>query len=179
MKLSTSCPKPNKAEQKPRKYLPRSTKPLKRTALKPRTKKIPERNEQRIAKRHAAYRKVIASDFHKMLRYTSYVRSGGFCECKVCVEWRKVAATAETVRTSETSTLGIALTPIPVWFTKSGGPAYKRFRSTSGELHHDSYRYFGQENPEELHDVLWVWKSCHRRIEAQYGTRRRWLKGTK
>lgn len=150
-------------------------KPLKRSALPRNRKPIKQRNEKRIAKKAASYRKVIASDFHKRLRYAAYLRSGGACECTQCVAIRagrtRLVGDAEDVQG--------AYGRIPVWFTKSGAEPHKRFRSDAGEIHHMSYKFFGDENLDELALVRWVWKSCHQRIESEHGTRRRFLKGAK
>ena len=143
-------------------------------------KPIKQRNEKRIAKKAANYRKVIASDFHKDLRYAAYRRSEGRCECERCVAIRTCKPWDRRITSEWTlDEILLAYREIPVWFTKAGGPEHKRFRSTDGELHHDSYKFFGDENPAELQHVRWVWKSCHQRIEAEHGTRRRFLKGAK
>ena len=179
------APKPTPRPKKVRKPLPRSW-------LKRGTKAIPRRNEKRIARKNVAYRKVIASDFHKKLRYDAYLRSGGLCECAECVKIRKVMTTAYVRGIGETDTLAalahyprtwpadrvkLAFTEIPVWLTRKGGEPWQRFRSKDGELHHNSYALFGDENPDELRLVRFVWKECHRRIEAEHHTRRRYLKG--
>ncbi len=154
-------------------------KPLKRSPLKRSTKPLPKRNEKRIARKYAHYRKVIASPFHKQLRYQAYRRSGGYCECPVCVDARRVAVVRMAIdRTMVTGQkVELAFTEIPVWFERKGGEPWQRFRSTEGELHHRDYSRFGDENPDELNHVLWVWRDCHKRIEAEHGTRRRFLSG--
>ena len=86
---------------------------------------------------------------------------------------------AASFGTEDAEAITLAHRQINVWFTTGGGSVSARFRSTEGELHHDSYRYFSKENPEELHHVRWVHKSCHQRIEAEHGTRRRFLSGRK
>lgn len=166
------APKPVKVE-KVRKYLPRSQKPLKRSWLKRGTKPIPAVNQKRMARRKKAYSKVIGSVFHKALRYLAYERSGGLCECERCVEVRRHAEQWDH-RARE-----MAFAEIPIWFTKGGGKAHLRFRSDDGELHHTDYKYFGEKNPDEIHHVQWVWKDCHKRIEAEKGTRNRYLRGLK
>lgn len=164
--MSIGCPKPASRERKPRR-------PLKRTWMKRSTKPLPKHNAKRVARKAKAYRTVLASDFHKKLRYDAYLRSRGLCECEECVEGRKLVQSGMDV---EIITGLNAVTPIPVWFTKSGGEPHRRFRSTDGELHHVSYKFFADENPAELAHVRWVWKTCHRRIEAEHGTRRTFLK---
>jgi hypothetical protein len=175
--LATACPKPEKV-LKPRKYLPKPTRSLKRSWLKRGTKQIPQRNEKRIARKYASYRKVLASDFHKLLRLRAWARSGGLCECDLCRDIRSLTMSKAAVM-ADAGELQRAHTEVPVWFTNKGGDSWKRFRSTDGELHHRSYKYFGDENDAELGQVLWVWKSCHQRIEAEHGTRRRFLKGSR
>lgn len=145
---------------------------------KPRVARTPvkQRNERAIARRHANYRSVIASDFNKQLRYKTFVRSGGLCECDECVAIR-TDPSERLVMFPER--IALAFAEIPVWFTKKGGEPWRRFRSNDGELHHLNYKYFGDENPDELRFVRWVWTSCHQRIEAEHGTRRRYLSGRK
>lgn len=163
-------------ERKPRKaiarkaYLPRATKP------------IPQRNEKRIARKNVSYRKVIASDFHKKLRYERFLLAGGLCECDRCVKIRKMAPSYEEAILAALAgytreQIEAAFTPPPVWFTRKGGEPWRRFRSDAGEVHHTSYRYFGKENPEELKVLRWTWDPHHKEIEAEFGTRRRFLKG--
>ncbi len=175
--------KPLKADPaKVRAWQDRSRKPLSRGEfwktrsgqLKRRTALV-KRNVQRAAKRAKAYRTVIASDFHKQLRYAAFLRSGGFCECPRCAPYR----TAPLDDRWLVADVERACTPIPVWFTKRGAEPWQRFRSTDGELHHTSYKHFGAENLGELRLVQWCWKSCHQRIEAEHGTRRTYLRGTK
>lgn len=138
---------------------------------KPRPK-VRERNEKRIARKAKAYRTVLASAFNRLLRYTAFVRGGGLCECPQCVGLRKGE------RASELTMDGvIAWTPIEVWFNAGGRAPHYRFHSTEGELHHISYKYFGDENPDEINQVIFVHKGCHRRIESEHGTRRRFLRG--
>lgn len=144
----------------------RSGQMLRRTALR-------KRNVERLARRAKEYRAVMASDFHKQLRYAAYLRSGGLCECKRCVELRSPTYQAMTAEGWNEQLH--AETLIPVWFTAKGSEPWQRFRSTDGDTHHTSYKYFGQENPDELRLVQWVWKDCHKRIEAEHGTRRRYL----
>lgn len=205
MTLSTACPKPESApkvrvpfmekyraeiralspeERRARfgktprkaiarkKYLPRATKP------------IPQRNEKRITRKAIAYRKVIGSDFHKKLRYDAFLRANGLCECDRCATIRRMAPSYEEAIIAALAgytreQIEAAFTPTPVWFTRKGGEPWRRFRSTDGEVHHDGYRYFGQENPEELRVVRWTWDAHHREIEAKFGTRRRFLSGRK
>ena len=144
---------------------------------------LAKRNVQRAAKRTKVYRTVIASDFHKQLRYTAFLRSGGLCECESCALIRR--QTGEDRRLHRPDTLyapalvEMAFASIPVWFTKRGAEPWQRFRSTDGELHHTSYRHFGAENLDELRLVQWVWRDCHQRIEAEHGTRRTFLRGPK
>jgi 5-methylcytosine-specific restriction endonuclease McrA len=69
----TPCPKPAPREKKPRKPLPRNTKPIARFSwLKPSSKKIPERNEQKRARREKAYRKFIGSSVWKAIRQATF-----------------------------------------------------------------------------------------------------------
>ncbi len=173
------CPKPQPTMPKPRKWLPRATKPLKRSWAKRSTKPVRERNERRIARKAKQYRVTIGSNFNRELRYLAYQRSGGLCECPVCMEWRKAFAKGGEFRTEDAAAITLAHTEIPCWFVAGGGKPWRRFRSTDGELHHGSYKYFGQENPAELDEVEWTWKVCHRRIESEHGTRRRFLSGGK
>lgn len=139
---------------------------------KPRPK-VKERNEKRIARKAANYRKVIASAFHKELRYVAYLRSHGYCECELCREIRNGEHSGTMPPNGDE--IALAYTYIPCWFTKKGGKDFQRFRSKDGELHHLNYKYFGDENWEELDYVLFVRKSCHQRIESERGTRRRFL----
>lgn len=137
---------------------------------KPRPK-VKARNELRIARKAKAYRTVIASAFHKELRYVAYTRSNGFCECHRCAGARRHPEQYDE-RARE-----VAITEILCWFTKKGGADFERFRSKDGELHHLNYRFFGEANWAELDVVQWVHKDCHRRIEAEHSTRRRFLTG--
>ncbi len=139
------------------------------------TKPVPQFNKARITRKAKAYAAVLRSGFHKMLRYLAYQRSGGFCECEECVEIRSGARAALGERSAERITLAFA--EIPCWFTKGGSEPHLRFRSTDGELHHTSYKFFGDENPAEIAFVQFTWKSCHQRIESEHGTRRRFLQG--
>lgn len=141
-------------------------------------------NPQRQAKRLQAYRKVMASDFHKQLRYAAFLRSGGLCECERCVAIRKRNTTAFGIPEGAwikpaggmwASDEVTAHSEIPVWFTKRGGEPWQRFRSKDGDTHHTSYKHFGDENPDELRLVQWVWRDCHKRIESEHNTRRRYL----
>ena len=167
-------PKPAPREQKPRKWLPRATKPLKRSWLKHGTKPIPKMNRRATERRAVKYRKVLASDFHKELRYLAWRRSDGLCECDECIRLRVLSP-------ADCRALGPACASaweiIPIWFANSGRKLYQRFRSTDGELHHLSYVHFGDETLAELRHVRWVWKSAMRRIESEHGTRRRYLRG--
>ncbi len=129
-------------------------------------------NPKRQAKRLQAYRKVMASDFHKRLRYQAFLRSGGLCECESCTNLRAFRQIPDGLLTADALR---AFMPIPVWFTKRGAEPWQRFRSTDGEIHHVSYAMMGDENPDELRLVRWVWKSCHERIEREHSTRRRYL----
>lgn len=101
------------------------------------------------------------------MRYAAFLRSGGLCECAPCVAIR-----AGQVAGVSLERIAHAFAEIPVWFVNGGGEAWKRFRSTAGELHHKSYKYFGQENPAELEVVSWTWGVCHGAIESQHPTRR-------
>lgn len=153
---------------------------------KPRPK-VRGRNEKRIARKAKAYRTVLASDFHKRLRYEAFLRSRGYCECEQCVGWRKRNTVDWVVFPDEVAkpTWGtvewyereLAHSTIPVWFTNKGGESHRRFRSTDGELHHRDYAMFATENPAEIEHVLWVHKVCHQRLEAKHSTRRRFLTG--
>lgn len=141
---------------------------------KPRSK-VKQRNEKRIARKYKAYRTVIASAFHKSLRYVAYLRSKGYCECGRCVGYRN--GTIRGTNSAGMAEWGHAHTLIPCWFTVRGNKDFLRFRSSDGELHHRTYKYFGDENWAEVDHVQWVWKSCHQRIEAEHSTRRRFLTG--
>lgn len=163
------APKPPPREPKPPKR-------LKRSWLKRGTKPLPKVNRVRQERKRASYAKVLRSDFHKRLRYLAYERSRGFCECAECVRERR---SAYKIVPPGWKLFGIARMKIPVWFTQTGTMPHQRFRSTEGELHHDSYHLFGKENPEELALVRWVWKSCHRRIEAATGKRHHFLAGSR
>ena len=153
------------------------TKAIAKAKGKPRPK-VRERNEKRIARKAKAYRAVIASAFHKWLRYEAELRSNGLCECEECKELRSMDSSAAILEGRGERWLR-ARTPIGVWFTHGGAAPHKRFRSNEGEVHHLTYKFFGDENPAELQQVIWVWKECHRRIEAERGTRRRFLSGRK
>lgn len=68
------APKPAPRAPKPRKPLPRNTKPIARYSwLKHSTSKIPERNEQRRARREKAYRKFIGSAVWKAIRMATFI----------------------------------------------------------------------------------------------------------
>ena len=147
-------------------WLQKSRKPLRRGSA------MPRQNAQRAARRAKAYRKVLASDFHKQLRYAAFLRSGGLCECDVCATIRE----GSEIYDGPINDVARAVLPIPVWFAKRGKEPWQRFRSMDGELHHLSYKYLGDENPDELRLVQWVWKDCHKRLEAEHNTRRRYMK---
>lgn len=205
MTLSTACPKPKKKtdrEKRVEKIVHAWSKKkvwrqraIDRDRAKPRTP-VKQRNEARIKRKAVAYRKVIASPFNRELRYKAYARSGGMCECDQCTEIRATIEVENRFtldwgfasdRFADTQwtrgEVAAAFTPIPCWFVSGGGAPWRRFRSTDGELHHAgakgkaAYSLFGQENPDELALVQWTWKSCHARIEAKFGTRRRFLHG--
>lgn len=145
-----------------------------RTPLPRSTKRLPAVNVRRQTRRRANYRKVLASDFHKRLRYRVWERSGGLCECSECSAIRGGEHEGHSFER-----VAAAHRSIEVWFTKAGGEPWKRFRCSEAETHHVSYALFGDENDDELRLVLFVWKECHRRIEATFGTRRRFLKGAR
>ena len=166
-----AVPKPDPTEKRPRQWLRRSARAIQRSPIRPSMKEIPKANRKRIERKAKAYAAVIRSDFHKRLRYAAAEWACGLCQCDRCREVRRHAEQWDH-HARET-----AFTEIPVYFTATGGAAYKRFRSNDGELHHDSYKFFGDENPAEIQHVRWVWKSCHQRIESEHGTRRRFLKG--
>lgn len=195
--LSTACPKPL-AKFRAEKFTPAwwakvkeqqrvaKEKAIAKQRAKPRAvrKPIAKRNEKRIARKYAAYRKVLASAFHKKLRYAAYERSGGLCECESCrTIQRSVAkmygrdAYGSPLPLYDPERITMACTTIPIWFANGKGEGWQRFRSDAGELHHDSYAMFGDENPDELTRVRFVWKECHKRIESEHGTRRRYLAG--
>lgn len=153
----------------------RTTKGLTRSSGPLRKTKMRALNATRQAKRAKQYRTVIASDFHKRLRYAAFERSGGLCECAQCKDIRQGTA----IHAGPVVEVAQAFVPIPCWFTVRGKKPWQRFRSNDGELHHTSYRLYGDENPDELRLVQWVWKDCHRRIEAEHGTRRRFLSHSK
>lgn len=137
-------------------------------------------NPERQARRRKAYTKVIGSAFHKQLRYQAWERAGGYCECQTCVDVRtRIIADGVFAPLGDWSVEdgARAVNQVPVWFTSSEGNTWRRFRSKAGELHHLRYRLFGMSNAAELDDVIWVWKECHRRIEAEHGTRRRYFTG--
>lgn len=158
----------------------RQRKPLKaKSWMKRGTKPLPARNAKKAAKKQASYRKVLASPFHKQLRYRAFERSQNLCECEDCVLIRGNKGDRLYGEVITADRRRRAFTEIPVWFTKGSGEPWRRFRSDDGELHHVSYQMFGDENPDELRLVRWVWLACHHRIEAEQGTRRRFLKGGK
>lgn len=160
---------------KPAKREPKARKPLKRTALKRSTKPIAKRNERRIARKAKAYGKLIRSDFNLWLRYAAWNRSNGYCECEQCVAHRKAYGLAWWAKEDAER----AQAKPAVWFTKGGTLPYKRFRSTAGQLHHlpRGYSLTERESPEAINYVRWMHTACHQRIEAEHGTRRRFLKG--
>ena len=159
---------------KPLRADPEKTREWQRKSRKPLVSRKPmaKRNPRREAKRRKSYRAVLASGFHKRLRYAAWERAKGFCECGTCR-----AVRSGIVKYPSQDDRVMAWTEIPVWFENKAGESWQRFRSKDGELHHESYRYFGDENPEELRVVRWMWKSHHRAIEAAHGTRRRYLTG--
>ena len=170
-------------EERQATYGTKNRKPIARKTYLPRaTKPIPQRNERRIARKNVSYRKVISSDFHKKLRYDRFLMANGLCECDRCAKIRKIAVSYEAAMDAVIAgytrdEIEAAFTPTPVWFTKKGGEPWRRFRSDAGEVHHDSYRYFGKENPLELQLIRWTWDAHHKEIEAEFGTRRRFLSG--
>lgn len=193
--LATACPKPERREKEKRRnglrpawseaewarQLDRmkaaKARAIARQRAKPRKprKPLPKRNERRAAKRLTAYRKMIASDFQKRLRYEAFCRSGGLCECEQCVAWRRDPRGAAALLPLNEA----PFIPIPVWFVRGGAPIWKRFRSQHGELHHLRYSRAEREDPGAIEDVRWCWKECHRRIEASHGTRRAYLRGNR
>lgn len=186
MTLSTACPKPVKKtdrEKRVEKIVHAWSKKkvwrqraIDRDRTRSRTP-VKKRNEGRIARKAKAYRRVIASPFNKELRYRRREISGDLCECTECWTIRQDPRPGERSEIWTADRVALAFTPIPCWFVSGGGEPFRRFRSTAGEMHHVSYKFFGDENPAEIDQVRWMWKECHRRIEAEHGTRRRFLSG--
>ena len=125
----------------------------------PRTfaKPLPKSNPKRQARRLKAYRTALASPRWKALKLEAYYRDNGLCQCPDCIEGRKMG-------------VADAFEPIEVWFSK-GSKVPKGFHS-----HHTSYVRFGAEL---LSDILTLRPSCHMRLEAKSGMRKRFLSGGK
>lgn len=139
-----------------------------------------KRNEARIAKLAKLYAARLRRADWKLLRYQAWERSKGLCECEMCRETRKKAMRAYVENIGEvTHTAGLpieqvdeAFAPVEIHFTSGGGAPHLRFRG--GSLHHLTYARLGSER---LEDVQFMHKHHHAAVEAQYGTRRRYLNG--
>ncbi len=175
MTLSTACPKPPAREKKKPKWLPRSSKPLKRTAIKRSTTPIKQRNEQRIAKRHAAYTAHLRSVEYLQLRYARYLLDDGYCQCEWCVKMRDVQFSVsgffEVLKTlPDNINTAEPYNKIPVHFTKSGSEPWRRIRGF--HTHHARYDL---THP-KITDLRTMYPHHHLATEAKYSTRRRFLK---
>lgn len=90
------APKPAPREKKKPKPLPRNTKPIARFAwLKPSSKKIPERNEQKRARRAKAYAKFIGSSVWRAIRAETFRLADWTC---VLCGWRDDTQTGVGLR---------------------------------------------------------------------------------
>lgn len=154
------APKPESLPPKPVKWLrnktplPRATKPIARSWLKPGTKRIPQVNTRRRARRAKTYAAHLRSPYWQELRLLAYQRDGGLCQCDDCIAYRKHGGDPE-------------LTRIEVWFVK-GSTKIRGFAT-----HHDSYARFGHE---ALSDVRTMIPKHHNRLEARTGKRRAFLR---
>lgn len=154
MTLATACPKPAKKLRERPRWLPRSTKPIKRSELKRGTKPIPQVNVKRQRRRNKEYAAHLRSAYWQQIRRQAYDRDGGLCWCPTCVEGRKNGE-------------AFAFEPVPVWFDLKG-------RIHGFDTHHVTYLRFGQEL---LSDVLTMHRDHHRKLEALTGKRSRFLRG--
>ena len=173
-------PKPPKREPKAKKYLPRATKPIARSWIKQSGKPIKQRNEKRIAKRHAKYTAHIRSVEYLQLRYARWLMDEGYCQCEWCVKVRTIVFMEPPQNTVKLALslpdgviLGEALKKIPVYFTKGGDAPWKRIRGLS--CHHVRYDL---ERP-KISDLRSCYPHHHAALEAKYSTRRRYITGAK
>lgn len=149
------APKPPPRPPKPVKWLrnttplPRSTKPIARSALKSSRRPIPQRNERRRRRRLRKYSAHLRSAYWKKLRREAYLRDGGLCQCRRCIAYR-----LERPDDYEA-------TRIPIWFDKKGG-------IHGFDTHHTTYIRFGAE---WLEDVLTMIPAHHRWQERVDKTR--------
>lgn len=120
------------------------------------TKKIPQVNAKRLARRMKDYAKYLGSKEWKAKRRLVWERDRGLCQCPECVQGRKDGV-AE------------AFEQIPIWFDKRGG-------IHGFAVHHTSYARFKDEPLEHL---LLVDPKHHERWEAKSGIRKRFLRGSK
>lgn len=151
--MTIGCPKPLPREKKPRRWLPRSTKPIARSPLKRSTTPIPLRNERRMARRAKEYRAHLASKYWQELRQRAYQRDQGLCWCPVCI-------------TGRANGVADAFESIEIFV--------RRGKVMGFDTHHTTYARFGAEL---LSDVLTMRPAHHRALEARSGIRKGFLSG--
>lgn len=137
-----------------KKYLPRSTKPLRRKKWLPRSTKPIAKFGKAKLRRVASYNKHIQSAEWKRLRQERYKLAKGLCECPDCIEGRHQGIEA-------------AFVPIEVWFRK--GKAY------GFDCHHTAKAYRDMPNV-KVEDVRVMHPAHHDRFESQFGHRRQYMK---
>ncbi len=173
--------KPLRADpSKTRDWQDRSRRPLARKAFWQSKKgtlirrtAIAKVNAERVARKRKTYTAHLRSKGWKELRYAAFLRSGGLCECDRCATARKGFVVLQYGE-SEVPVLREAHTPVEVWFVKSGKTPADRFRG--GSVHHVTYRRFGEER---LSDIQFMHPTHHAAVEAEHGTRRRFLGASK
>lgn len=156
MTIDPRLAKPVKQEKPPRqfgstlprpsKYLQRSTKPLRRSAINPR--KLGRAKLRRMEE----YSKYLRSPEWQAIRQAAFKRDGGFCQCKWCIAFRKCGGDAEETR-------------IAIWFRR--GKVY------GFSTHHTFYPPNIWDT--RLEHVVTTIPLHHGMIEAQTGKRQAWL----
>lgn len=150
--------------------------PLKRSAIGrgkgPSLRRTPLRkvNAERMARRRKAYAERLRKPDWKELRYQAWQRSGGLCECGECQKWRRSTRPASEMTADQLIAWHESVTPVEIWFVKSGKSPAERFRG--GSTHHLTYARLGHER---IEDIQFCHKAHHDAIEAQHGYRRRYL----
>lgn len=138
--------------------LARGTSQLKRTPLDrgtsslKRGKALPAVNKERSAKRLKAYQARLQRADWQVLRRQVFERDRGLCQCPPCIDYRAAGGS-------------FLDTEIPIWFDTKGG-------IHGFDVHHTTYARFGREL---LEDVLTMHPLHHRKVEAKYGYRQKWL----
>lgn len=138
------CPKPPPREKRPRRPLPRNTKPIARKSWLARgTKPIPQENPARQARRRKDAQKKQRAFLKSETRKIVDERAGGRCE----------------------AFHGIVIGQPTISLVRTGLISQRCPNTTRLSYHHKTYaRYGGDELPE---DVAKTCYGCHRQLEKQ------------